>query len=331
MLRSTAVDLAPTNTVEFSRALRFAPARLAGIRRVALVALAASFVVATRSPLAMVRATGTRSTVAGIVHSYVVPPGATITSVSARFGVAPSVIIADNGLASSGSLRAGQTLRLDSRHIVPTAAAANTVVINIPQRMLFYVEADVVTAIPVAVGRRTWATPIGSFTVVQKEIDPTWHVPASIRREARLAGRELPAEVPPGPNNPLGQFWLGLSGGGIGIHGTNAPSSIYRTVTHGCIRLHPDDIEWLFPRLPQGASVRTIYEPMLLTVENARVFLEVHPDTYRLATNTVAAARRLAQDAGVSDRVDWDVVKIVVNESVGAVRDVTQVTPSVSP
>lgn len=295
-------------------------------RGVAFVALATVTVVAAGPSSATVGATGARSAIAGVVQSHVVVPGDTVTSVSARFGVEPSVIIADNRLASSGALRVGQTLQLDSRHIIPRAGAPDTVVINIPQRMLFHIEADVVTAMPVAVGRPTWATPVGNFTVVQKQIHPTWHVPASIREEARRAGRELPAEVPPGPNNPLGQFWLGLSGGGIGIHGTNAPASIYRTVTHGCVRLHPADIEWLFSRVPKGGSVQTIYEPMLIAEEDSRVFLEVHRDAYRLAPVTVAAARTLARDAGVSDRVDWDIVESVVAERLGVARDVTKGT-----
>ena len=290
--------------------------------------LAAALVVASGSSVAPVSATGSRTATSGVVRSHVVVAGDTVTSLSARFGVEPTVIIADNRLPLSGALRVGQKLRLDSRHIIPKAAAPDTVVINIPQRMLFHIQTDVVTAIPVAVGRPTWATPIGNFTVVQKQIDPTWHVPASIRQEARRTGRELPAEVPPGPKNPLGHFWLGLSGGGVGIHGTNAPASIYRTVTHGCVRLHPADIEWLFSRLPQGGVVQTIYEPMLLTEENSRVFLEVHPDAYRLAPNTVATVRRLARDAGLSDRVDWDVVEIVVSERLGAVRDVTKMMPA---
>ena len=286
--------------------------------------LATGMIVAAALSLATVSATARRTTIAGDVKVHVVQRGETVSSLGARFGIGPSVIIADNRLSPSGALRVGQTLQLDSRHIIPGAAAAATVVINIPQRMLFYTEADVVTAIPVAVGRPTWATPVGSFTVVEKQIDPTWHVPASIRAEARRAGRELPAEVPPGPDNPLGRFWLGLSTGGIGIHGTNAPRSIYRAATHGCVRLHPADIEWLFPRLPKGAAVRTIHEPILLTEENARVFLEVHPDVYRLAPATVATAQTLAQAAGVSDSVDWELAGSVIAEKAGVARDVTR-------
>src|SRR5207244_4257585 len=58
-------------------------------------------------------------------------------------------------------------------------------------------------------------------------------------------GKPVLTHVPPSPANPLGKYWLGLSIPGVGIHGTNAPSSIYNLQTHGCIRLHPDDIEKL--------------------------------------------------------------------------------------
>jgi L,D-transpeptidase ErfK/SrfK len=296
------------------------------LRDTVFLALAAALVAVDGSSSAQVNTARARETITGAVQPYVVARGDTVTRLSARFGVEAAVIIADNRLGSSGALRVGQTLQLDTRHIIPTAVVPETVVINIPQRILFHAAVDAVTAIPVSVGRSSWATPIGSFTVAQKAIDPTWHVPASIREEARLAGRQLPAEVPPGPTNPLGRFWMGLSAGGIGIHGTNAPASIYRTVTHGCVRLHPTDIEWLFSRVPKGGAVRTIYEPMLLTEKDSRVFLEVHPDAYGLHPTTLARARALAREAGLTDQIDWDIVRSVVAERLGVVRDVTKET-----
>ena len=148
------------------------------------------------------------------------------------------------------------------------------------------------TAIPVAVGRPQWATPRGSFTIVLREENPTWDVPRSILDEARRRGRSHPARVPPGPDNPLGAFWLGLSQGSIGLHGTNAPSSIYSFASHGCVRLHPDDIAWLFPRVAVGDRVELIYEPVLLAAVGAQVFLEVHRDAYQLAATDPGAGPR---------------------------------------
>lgn len=284
-----------------------------------LLTAGACVLAVTVEPLASERLTG----LTGAVQSYVVARGDTTTSVSARFGVDPRVVIADNGLPPSGVLVAGRTLQVDSRHVVPGPAVPGVVVINVPQRMLFYAEDDVVAAMPVAVGRRTWPTPLGAFTVVNKRTDPTWHVPASILEESRRAGRVQPPIVPPGPNNPLGRFWLGLSGGGIGIHGTNAPASIYRSTTHGCVRVHPDDIAWLFPRVAESGAVRIIYEPVLLTTEGARVFLEVHPDVYRRAPDALRTVRTLADAAAVSDLVDWDLAATVIADRHGVARDVT--------
>jgi L,D-transpeptidase ErfK/SrfK len=260
----------------------------------------------------------------GSVRSYTVVRGDTATSVGARFGVSPEVIISDNHLPAGGALSVGQTLQLDARHVIPNSAAAGIVVVNVPQRMLFYAaDAGGVTAFPVAVGRRTWPTPLADLSIVVKERNPTWDVPVSILEEARRAGREQAPHVPPGPNNPLGKFWLGLSGGGIGIHGTNAPASIYRAATHGCVRLHPDDIEWLFPRVGVGTAVRLIYEPILLTSVGGQVFLEVHPDVYRRVPDAAAAARALAEAAGVSHLVDWDLAGRAIAARHGVARDVT--------
>jgi L,D-transpeptidase ErfK/SrfK len=264
-----------------------------------------------------------RSELAGGVRTHVVSKGDTLTSIGARFGIEVSVLRADNQLLPTGTLAAGQALRIDNRHVVPSQVEAGSVLINLPQRLLFYVAADRATALPVAVGRRSWPTPLGALSIVVKETDPTWDVPASIRAEARRAGRELPLSVPPGPNNPLGRFWLGLSRGGVGIHGTNAPSSIYHAVTHGCVRLHPDDIAWLYPRVQAGTPVRIIYEPVLLAVVDGEVFLEVHPDVYGRADEARRVARALAAGAGVSARVDWMLADEVLVARQGIASPVT--------
>jgi L,D-transpeptidase ErfK/SrfK len=265
----------------------------------------------------------TAQSVSGGVRTYVVVRGDTVSSIAARFGVDPAVIVKDNRLPRADALQVGQSLVLDTRHIVPSVVTSGVVVVNVPQRMLWHSEAGAVTAAPVAVGRATWATPLGDFTVVAKEVDPTWEVPASILEEARRAGRTIPPVVPPGPQNPLGRHWIGLSRGGIGIHGTNAPSSIYQAVTHGCIRVHPDDIALLFPRVATGAGVRIVYEPVLLATDGSRVFLEVHPDVYRRAPAVLAETRRLVEAAGVRHRVDWGRLENVVAERGGVARDIT--------
>ncbi len=268
------------------------------------------------------------SELTGGLHRYVVSSGDTLTSIGARFGVDVPVLRADNRLPPKGTLAAGQVLRIDNRHVVPPQVEVGTVLINLPQRLLFYAAEDRATALPVAVGRRDWRTPLGALSIVVKETNPTWDVPASIRAEARRAGRVLPLSIPPGPNNPLGRFWLGLSRGGVGIHGTNAPSSIYHAVTHGCVRVHPDDIAWLYPRVQVGTPVRIIYEPVLLAVVDGEVFLEVHPDVYGRADEPRRVARSLAAGAGVTARVDWVLADEVLVAGKGIASPVTIPPPA---
>jgi len=270
--------------------------------------------------------------VTGGVRTHIVLPGETLGSIGARLGVGVAAILDDNQLHPGRVLVAGQTLRVDNRHVVPASVEAGVLVVNVPQRLLFHDDGIAITGLPVAVGRRTWPTPIRSFTIVAKEQNPTWDVPPSILEEARRAGRNLPASIPAGPDNPLGRFWLGLSSGGVGIHGTNAPSSIYGAVTHGCVRLHPDDIEWLFARVAVGTVVRTVYEPVLLTAWEDDVLLEAHPDVYRRAPGGLDTALALAAAAGVTDRVDWPAAAAVITARHGIARAVTRrQTTEVSP
>jgi L,D-transpeptidase ErfK/SrfK len=272
----------------------------------------------------------TAPTVVGGVATYVVGQNDTLQSVGARVGIDVAVLAEENGLRGDARLHPGQQLRVDNRHIVPDGVLPGVLVVNVPQRMLFYVGDDGrLDVFPVAIGRRSWATPTGWFTVLVKETQPTWDVPESIRREALSQGRTLPAKVPPGPSNPLGAFWIGLSIGGIGVHGTNAPASIYRAATHGCVRLHPDDIAQLFPRVRVGMPGRIVYEPVLLAVDGDAVFLEVHRDVYgRLAVASAGLARQLANTRGLADRIDWTVADTVLAARHGIARDVSKHAPA---
>jgi len=254
----------------------------------------------------------------GAVIPYTVQPGDSLISMGARFGVEASVLAEDNDLPAGGALRPGQVLFVNSRHIVP-AGFQDGILINIPQRMLFVArEHGVETAFPVAVGRRGWPSPIGTFEVGNKEIDPTWEVPISIQREMAQAGRTVLKTVLPGPDNPLGDRWLGLKDMGVGIHGTNQPTSVYRVTTHGCIRLHPDDARVLFELVEVGSPVRIVYEPVLVAIDDGnQVWLEVHRDAYGRAGDLFRIAGDLLQEAGVGAAVDAAAVRRCVQERRG--------------
>ena len=102
---------------------------------------------------------------------------------------------------------------------------------------------------PVATGQAIYPTPAGKFSIVVKWVNPTWYPPT---QDAWAAGLK---PVPPGPDNPLGTRWMGLSAPGIGIHGTDEPTSIGYNESHGCIRMQVTDSEWLFTKVRVGTTV----------------------------------------------------------------------------
>lgn len=245
-----------------------------------------------------------QTTGGSFLHEIV--PGDSLVSLGARHGIDPRQIAVANGLKAGSTLAPGLTLRLDNRHVVPVLEDQVALVINVPQRMLFFTGTEPANGFPVALGRRDWATPLGEFVVIAREENPTWDVPTSIQAEMRREGRTVVQKVPPGPANPLGAFWLGLSFGSVGVHGTNEPASIFRHVTHGCVRLHPDDIARLYPLVPLGARGRIVYEPVLLATTSDGILLEAHPDVYRRMTNNAMSfVRERTSAAGISDQIDW--------------------------
>lgn len=258
----------------------------------------------------------------GTEQIYTVAKNDSLTSIGARFGIEVARLAADNDLTSRSRLVTGQLLRIDSRHLEAPGLPDWGIVVNIPQRLLFYADSgSPVLVFPVAVGRPDWKTPTGEFQIVTRERHPVWVVPASIQAEMRRLGTPVLRRVEPGPDNPLGDFWMGLSASGCGIHATNAPASIYGFRTHGCIRLHPDDAKLLFERVVVGTPVRVVYEPLLVakTGEGA-IWLEVYRDRYRMSPEPVATLRALAARAGIETEIDWTLAGSVIAEEAGTPR-----------
>lgn len=261
--------------------------------------------------------------VTGGVFEYTVQSGDYLIKIGARFGVAAEVLARENVLEYSAKLMPGQKLTIDNRHIVPELRE-NGLLINLPQRMLYYFrDWELVAAYPVGLGKPSWPTPAGEFSVIDKEVNKAWRVPKSIQEEMRREGQMVKTEVPPGPDNPLGKHWLGLSLTSIGIHGTIAPASIYHFQSHGCIRLHPDDIEALFAQIERGATGGIIYVPLLLTESEGRIFIEAHRDIYNESDVSLRTLEQLAHDAILSDRIDWSRATDVLEQRDGVARDVT--------
>ena len=265
----------------------------------------------------------TSTTIAGGPATYAAQSGDSLTSVAARFGMDVPTLAELNGLKPTVRLKLGQKLRIDNPHLVPLTID-DGIVINIPQRMLFYFKSgSLVAAYPVGLGRRTWPTPRGDFEVLGKEKDKTWIVPESIQEEMLETGKPVRKKVPPGPENPLGRHWIRISPS-EGIHGTNAPASIYKFQTHGCIRLLPEDIERLFEEVPVGTPVKIVYQPVLLArLPDGHFYLEVHSDIYGKTGNPFATVREMAEAAGAGSMIDWQEVRKVVQERRGLAENVT--------
>jgi L,D-transpeptidase ErfK/SrfK len=267
--------------------------------------------------------------IAGGQFDFLAWEGSTFTSIGSRFGESPKVLARENSKEVTDRLHAGDTIHVDNRHIVPLEGA-DLIEVNLPQRMLFHFEGGRLSgAYPVAIGQpaRQWQTPTGAFKVIQMREDPTWRVPASIQREEEEAGKDVEDEIEPGPDNPLGKYWIGLSFPIIGIHGTNHPVSVYSYRTHGCVRLHPDDIEALFNDVDlNDIGVIEYYPLMLAKLENGRIFVESEKDIYGKGTGGIDALKALARASGIDTLIDWSVTGEVLNDQDGIARDVTATT-----
>jgi L,D-transpeptidase ErfK/SrfK len=179
---------------------------------------------------------------------------------------------------------ADKTVFIPGRHILPTGPHTG-IVINIAEHRLYYypkpqrhMPQQVITY-PISIGKMDWRTPLGLTHVIAKQKDPWWHPTKSVRDEHAKDGDILPAAVPPGPDNPLGTRAMRLAAGNgtYLIHGTNNPIAVGLAVTHGCIRMYPEDVEALYPRVPVGTEVRIINEPVKVAWVNGELLVEVHP------------------------------------------------------
>lgn len=261
--------------------------------------------------------------VAGGDSDYVVQPGDFLIAIGARFGLPPALLARDNAVPYEALIHPGQRFRIHNPHIVP-ATLDDGILINIPQRMLFHFSRGaLLAAYPVGLGKPDWPTPEGEFRIVSRVKNKTWKVPSSIQEEMRREGKAVLEEVPPGPDNPLGTHWLGLSLWGYGIHSTIAPSSVFHFQSHGCIRLHPDDIAELFDRVKVGNTGRLIYQPVsLAVVEDGRILLEVHRDIYNKGVDPAQTVRDMAEANGLSQDIDWLTVDAVIAAQEGLAREV---------
>jgi L,D-transpeptidase ErfK/SrfK len=258
--------------------------------------------------------------VIGRVCHRTVQPEESLIEMARRYDLGFNVIESANPGLDAYVPTPGAKVTIPTAWIVPRAAAPGTMVVNLSEMRLYLFPASpgAPMSFPVGVGSEGWRTPVGAFTVIQKQEHPRWYPPASIRRE----NPDLPAMVPPGPENPLGTHALRLSRGSLLIHGTDTPFAVGRRASHGCLRLYPEDIPFLFERVPVGTKVTIVREPVKVGVKEDRVFVEVHADD-DARVDYRKVAKRLLGSRGVLDRVDAGKLESALKDRTGYPVDVT--------
>jgi len=223
-------------------------------------------------------------TVVGRLQYVISSAEDTLPDIARRYDLGYDEIIRANPDLDRWLPGEGSKVLLPSSYILP-AAPREGIVINIAeQRLYYYPEVSPGTGFPsqvaiypVSIGRIDWETPVMLTRVAEKVIDPVWFPPQSVRKEHDADGQLLPGRVAPGPDNPLGRYALRLDAPGYLIHGTNKPYGIGMRVTHGCVRLYPEDIEKIFSQVPVGTVVRIINQPFKAGWESGVLHLEAHP------------------------------------------------------
>jgi L,D-transpeptidase ErfK/SrfK len=261
---------------------------------------------------------------------YTVKRRDTLRLIGAKYRVSQKYLAKLNGIDAKMVLHPGQVLKIIDRHIIPKKLT-DGLVINIADCTLYYFRrGELLTTIPITVGKPKakdsvdWQTPVGDFRVVAKIKDPTWHIPTSIQKEMEEKGEEVETEIPPGPENPLGRYAIRTSIPGILIHSTTAPSSIYGFSSHGCIRVHPDQIAELFKEVRVNTKGEIIYRPVKVAVtDGGTVFLEVHSDVYDKVSSLEKEARETIRKQRLGARIDWKKVERVVREKSGFAEEVS--------
>jgi len=220
----------------------------------------------------------------------------------------------------------GTNIVLPTRFVLPEGAREG-IVVNVAEYRIYYYYTSggvkYVKTAPASVGRQDWGTPVGRTRIVAKVRNPSWYPPESIRAEHAARGDALPKVVPPGPDNPLGAYALRLGFDSYLIHGTNRPEGLGMRVTHGCVRLLPEDIAWLFPQVNLQTPVSIINQPVKFGWSNDDLYLEVHPPLEQSGQSLASAdmtliTREYVKVTGTgSAEVDWELVAQVYKQQSG--------------
>jgi len=246
-----------------------------------------------------------------IMHQ--VKPADSLFKIARHYGVSYAAVARANKISNPNLIFSEQKLIIPRKTIVPRVLERG-MVINIPEFRLYLFEGGMLTDIfPVSVGLPTWQTPVGEFTIANKVKDPAWYMPPEMAEKENVK-REI---IPAGPDNPLGDRWIGTSIKHTGIHGTNQPMSIGRALSHGCVRLYPENIQRLFEKVEVGDPGVFVYEPVKISATEGEILIEVHPDVYSLASDIEGLVRKKLEELNLLDKADPEKLKRALSELLG--------------
>ncbi len=267
-----------------------------------------------------------------VIGEVVALPGErrdTLSDIARRYNVGWDAIRQANPDVDAWMVGRDVAIILPTQYILP-AGPRSGIVLNLAEMRVYYYppakagqRREVITY-PASIGRMDWRTPLGQTTIVRKNKDPVWNPPASIKREHAEKGDFLPDTVPAGDDNPLGRHALYLGHAGYLIHGTNRPYGIGMRVTHGCVRLYPEDVEELFSLVPVGTRVQMLDQPFKAGWKDNVLYVEAHPafneEAEPEAHKDISPIRQVVLDA-VRDQphtpIDWLEVELIARKATG--------------
>jgi L,D-transpeptidase ErfK/SrfK len=206
------------------------------------------------------------------------------------------------------------------------------VVVNIPEMRLYYfpprdngATQRAVVTLPVGLGREDWPTPIAKFKIRGKTPNPVWVIPESIKKE-RIAEKGWTEDfIPAGsPDNPMGKYRIDITLPLYAIHDTNNPWAVGRLVTHGCIRLYPEDIQQFFNVVRVGSVGEFVYQPVKIGFLNGKVYVEVHEDIYKVVPDLWQETQKVVQESDWADMIDQRLLLKALMAKTGMPVDVTK-------
>lgn len=252
--------------------------------------------------------------IVGELKTSPVQAGETLMDIALRERLGYDLIANSNRRIDPWNPSEGEIVLLPFKSILP-AGAKPGININLAELRLFHImqqpnELWTVNTYALGVGRDGRETPEGEFQIVIKKEQPDWRVPDGLRE----SDPSLPRIVPPGPENPLGAHWMGISAPGYGIHGTNRPYGVGRRISYGCLRMYPQDVAKLFDLVEPGTPVVISYQPVKAAWDGDQLFLEVHPDYLQRIEHPFQHALTVISRTGWPGEIDYSRVKEVVSE-----------------